>query len=61
MNLFDALSDELLDLIISDCGAHSLTVLIPHVAKRWNSAAARVLENFVHLDPVTAMAMANLA
>ena len=46
----DDLSDELLDMIISDCGGKSLAVCIPRVAKRWTAAAARVLASLRYLD-----------
>ena len=46
----DDLSDELLDMVISDCGGKSLAVCIPRVAKRWTAAAARVLASLRDLD-----------
>jgi hypothetical protein len=46
----DDLSDELFDMVISDCGGKSLTICIPRVAKRWTAAAARVLACLRHLD-----------
>ena len=46
----DDLSDELLDMVISDCGGKSLAVCIPRVAKRWTAAAARALASLRHLD-----------
>ena len=50
MSRLDDLSDELLDMVISDCGGLSLAVCIPRVAKRWTAAAARVLASLRDLD-----------
>ena len=48
--MLDDLSDELFDMVITDCGGKSLTVCVPRVAKRWTTAAARALASLRHLD-----------
>ena len=48
--MLDDLSDELFDMVITDCGGKSLTVCVPRVAKRWTAAAARALASLRHLD-----------
>ena len=47
---FPDLSDDLFDMVITDCGGKSLTVCLPRVAKRWTAAAARALASLRHLD-----------
>ena len=48
--MLDDLSDELFDMVITDCGGKSLTVCVPRVAKRWTAAATRALASLRHLD-----------